>query len=54
MISEKNLHLLLAKRTVQYTMHIIVLVLSIVLIVMISMDTFRNINFNLEPKFLKW
>lgn len=54
MISEKNLHLLLAKRTVQYTMHIIVLVLSIVLIVMISLDTFRNINFNLEPKFLKW
>lgn len=35
-------------------LHIIVLVLSVLLIVTISVDTFKNIQYNNEPEFLKF
>lgn len=35
-------------------LHIIVLVLSVLLIVTISVDTFRNIRYNSEPEFVKF
>lgn len=34
-------------------LHLLVLILSIVLIVAISIDTFKNVNFSYEPEFLK-
>ena len=35
-------------------LHILILLLSILLIVLISVDTFHNINFYDQPKFEKW
>ena len=35
-------------------LHIIVLVLSVLLIVTISVDTFKNIQYNSEPEFVKF
>ncbi len=54
MLDEKHLQLLFDKRTIMYLLNITVLALSIVLILMISIDTFNNINFDHEPKFLRW
>ena len=36
------------------TLHIMVLVLSLWLLISISIDTFNNINFSIQPKFLKF
>ncbi len=36
------------------TLHIIVLILSIFLLVSISIDTFKDINFSIQPRFLKF
>lgn len=38
----------------QWGMHIVVLLLSAALIYMISVDSFRNLDFYQEPGFLKW
>lgn len=38
----------------QWGLHILVLLLSAALIYMISVDSFRNLNFYQEPGFLKW
>ena len=35
-------------------LHIMVLLLSLWLLISISIDTFRDINFSIQPKFLKW
>ncbi|MDE6042130.1 MAG: hypothetical protein K2G07_01100, partial [Muribaculaceae bacterium] len=35
-------------------LHIIVLVLSVLLIVTISVDTFKNVQYNSEPEFVKF
>lgn len=49
-----ELRLELASRTIQWITHIVVLILSIVLIVMISIDTVHNITFYTLESFRKW
>lgn len=45
---------IMKKRWVQLILHVIILLLSILLIVMISIDTFKNVSFYSQPKFQKW
>lgn len=54
MATEAQLHRILAQRGIQWATHTVVLLLSIVLIIMISLDTFRNVSFYQEPTFQKW
>lgn len=52
-----NIHTLgnfLRRRGFLIILHIIIMLLSVLLIVMISMDTFKNISFYEEPQFQKW
>lgn len=42
------------KKIILLILHLIVLALSIVLIVMISIDTFNNIEFYNQPRFQRW
>lgn len=53
MTSDKTIIEKLGKDTLILLLHFLVLALSIVLIVAISLDTFHNINFSYEPRFLK-
>lgn len=54
MATEAQLRRILAQRGIQWATHTVVLLLSIVLIIMISLDTFRNVSFYQEPTFQKW
>lgn len=42
------------RRGIIILMHLIILILSLMLIVMISVDTFKNVSFYEEPSFQKW
>lgn len=42
------------RRGIIIVMHLLILILSVLLIVMISVDTFKNVSFYEEPSFQKW
>lgn len=54
MIDRMLLNRFFRKRGIFMILHLLILALSILLIVLISIDTFRNIDFYEEPKFEKW
>lgn len=43
-----------ARRTILLILHIAVLVLSVLLVVLISIDTFKNVKFYEQPQFQHW
>lgn len=50
----KTIGMYMRQRGMAIILHVIILILSIVLIVMISIDTFHNIAFNAQPQFQHW
>ena len=54
MVNLRQLNDFFRKKGIFIVLHIFILMLSVLLIVMISIDTFKGIEFYEQPKFQKW
>lgn len=54
MASDRQLHSFFREKGIFMILHIIILLLSILLIVLISVDTFHGVRFYDQPRFEKW
>lgn len=54
MVNKIELNNFFRKKGILMILHIVILALSVLLIVLISLDTFNGINFYNQPKFEKW
>ena len=54
MVNLRQLNDFFRKKGIFIVLHIFILMLSVLLIVMISIDTFKGIEFYEQPKFKKW